>query len=139
MIARLLVLPPLLATSLLTACAAEEDPELVTAAVDRGYRVLYAGGPNNGDQYNLPDEMGQLILVSRYDSTWNQGYAQFRIYTNDHGIWTEVHLQALCTDGNWIEVLQEDFVDPAHWMFADVTCPSPYSVSEAWASVRLDY
>ncbi len=83
--------------------------------------------------------MGVLILNNSYDETNRYGYSQFRIYTMDGGVWTEVHIQTLCTDGNWVEARNENYVDPHYWMFAEVSCPSPYSVSEAWASVGLDY
>ncbi len=100
---------------------------------------MYAAGPTGGDDVTIPDDMGVLILRTSYDEFANHGNTHFRIYTHDGGVWTEVHLQALCTDGNWVEHRQEDYVDPGYWMFADVNCPGPYSVSEAWASVALDY
>ena len=129
----------LVAGVLVSACAAEEEAELGTAAVDRGSVALYAPGPSGGGSESLQDDKGVLILNNTYDETARHGHTQFRIYTRDGGVWTDVHVQTLCTDGNWVEGRSADFVDPHDWMFVDVDCPSPYSVSEAWAAVHLDY
>lgn len=126
--------------SALSACAADmDDPELDVAEVDRGYMVLYAPGPTGGGQDLVPDDKGQLILSNWYDTTFRYGWSQFRIYTHKSGVWTEAHVQTLCTDGNWVENRKENYVDPGYWMFVETKCPSPYSVSEAWVAVHLDY
>jgi hypothetical protein len=126
--------------SALSACAADlDDPELDTAEVDRGSVALYAPGPSGGGQQSLQDDKGVLILNNWYDTTARHGHSQFRIYTRNSGVWTDAHVQTLCTDGNWVEGRKADFVDPGYWMFVDVDCPSPYSVSEAWVAVHLDY
>jgi hypothetical protein len=67
------------------------------------------------------------------------GWAQFRIYTEESGVWAEPFIQALCTDGNWVDARGEQFVGPGSWMFLEADCPAPYSVSEAWVSIGLDY
>ncbi|HTE50207.1 MAG TPA: hypothetical protein VK698_04990 [Kofleriaceae bacterium] len=138
---RLLTLSVLFVASVLVgACAADqEEPELGIAEVDRGSVALYAPGPGGGGQQWLDDDKGVLILNNTYDSTERHGHSQFRIYTQEDGVWVDVHVQTLCTDGNWVEGWGSNYVDPHYWLFVDVDCPGPYSVSEAWASVHLDY
>jgi hypothetical protein len=138
---RLLLSALLLPASVaLSACAAdEEDPELDVAAVDRGWVSVYAPGPSGSSEYSLPDYRGILLLHNYYFESANHGHTQFRIYTGNGGVWTDALVQTLCTDGNWVEAWNADFVSPSYWMFVDVDCPSPYSVSEAWVTVHLDY
>lgn len=138
---RLLAAALLFAASVLaSACAAEqEEPELGTAEVDRGAVAMYAPGPMGGDDMTLDGDAGDMFMRTSYEDNPGRGHTHFRIYTWDGGVWLEVHLQTLCTDGNWVETRKEGYVRPNYWMFVDLDCPSPYSVSEAWASVALDY
>ena len=64
----------------------EEDPELGTAEVDHGAIAIYAPGPEGaGGQWF---EKGYLGLNTTY-LTENFGRAQFRIYTEDAGVWAD--------------------------------------------------
>jgi hypothetical protein len=134
---RLLVSVPLFAAMILSsACVTDgEEPELDTAEVDRGAIALYAPGPEGqGGQWF---EKGYLVLHTGYSE--GAGWAQFRIYTEESGVWAEPFIQSLCTDGNWVDARGEQFVGPGSWMFLEADCPAPYSVSEAWVSIGLDY
>lgn len=134
---RFLVVPLLGAMTLAAGCVSgETEPELENAEVDRGTIVLWAPGPmGQGAQWF---DAGYVLLHTTYDSG-GFGRAQFRLYTEDRGVWAEPFIESLCTDGNWVTAGKEGYIEPAYWMFLEADCPSPYSVSEAWVSVKLDY
>lgn len=145
------IAPALLAASL-SACAAaeEEEPELVSANIDRGFYNTFCPGPIL-DCTGFEIDPGVFLgSRTRFEDVgigeWVLSVSQGRVAVYD------VTLTALCTDGNVVETTESGIVDGSHFPSSrslTVQCPVcrpetgcapfPPPVSELTSLAHLDF
>jgi hypothetical protein len=126
------------------ACSAvDEDPVLDVSEADRGSYEIYLSGPEESRQ-SVPVEGTSIYLESSYRDLGGgpRGEVSMSSYREQGvSVWVDAYIDVLCTDGSWA------YAGGGGWYLqysgylhmTDTSCQSPYSVSEAWGHIHIDY